>query len=436
MCINKKITAAVLYTCLLVSLMAAPYFLNRISAQEGGLEAVLADEYMQKQEYLRAAELYSKLLIQDEYNVHLMFNYGTALSFINEQTRAVEILEKCSLTLEKKLTSKPDTIEAELLAHVYNNLAKCYMSLEKYDEAAGACEKGIKRFDNLSWLYFNLGDALLAKGEPKFAMANFQKAIALDQSDIAANLKLVECHYALQDFNEAGRLLTELSKFYPGNSEILFNLGSVYYKQNKADEAIKLWKAIAEREPESKFGQISKKWLSELKVNVDTNARLMEETIECGLFGFSFVKPGNFYMSKADGNAAGYLYMMSSHIYDEDNKNTAEISLSISVQTLAEPQDYTEFANNWQKNQASSGQKFQLISEKETIAGRNEKPGLFWEYSAVYNGVIIKGATLAFLNRNYAVLIWLNATPGTFSKAFESFNSTARSFGDTEAAGK
>lgn len=436
MFINKKITAAVLFACLITSLMASPYLLQGVCAQEGGLEAVLADEYMQKQEYSRAAELYSKILMQDEYNVHLMFNYGTALSFINEQTRAVEILEKCSLTLEKKLDAKPDTIEAELLAHVYNNLSKCYMSLEKYDEAAGACEKGIKRFDNLSWLYFNLGDALLAKGEPKSAMANFQKAIALDQSDIAANLKLVECHYALQDYKEAGRLLTELAKFYPENSEIQFNLGSVYYKQNKADEAIKLWKAIAEREPESKFGQISKKWLSELKVSVDTGARLMEETIECGLFGFSFIKPRNFYMSKADGSAAGYLYMMSSHIYDEDNKNTAEISLSISVQTLSEPQDYTEFANNWQKNQASSGQKFQLISEKETIAGRNERPGLFWEYSAVYNGVVIKGATLAFLNRNYAVLIWLNATPGTFARAFESFNSTARSFGDTEAAGK
>lgn len=396
-------------------------------------ESDLAQEYMQKQEYSSAAELYSKLLAQDEYNVHLMFNLGTSLSFLNEQTRAVEVLEKCSLAIEKKLESGHDTTEAELLAHVYNNLSKCYMSLGRHDDAAEACRRGIKSSSGLSWLHFNLGDALLAKGEAKSALACFRRALELDPNDMAANLKIVECNYALQDYNEAGRLLTELAKLYPENSEILFNLGSVYYKQDRADEAIKLWKAIAEREPDSKFGQISRKWLSELNVNVNSGARLLEETVECDIFGFSFLKPRNFYIAKAGGDASSYLYMMSSHIYDEDSKNTAEISLSISAQVLSEPQDHRQFGRNWQKNQAGSGQNFELIAEKETPAGRNEKPGLMWEYSARYNDVPIKGATLAFINGNYAVLIWLNATPATFARAVESFHQLARSFGDSEA---
>jgi tetratricopeptide (TPR) repeat protein len=389
-----------------------------------------AGNYMQKQQYSKAAELYSQLLSDDTDNVHLLFNYGTSLSFVNQQTHAIEILSKCSLALEKKLAAKNDSVEAELLAHVYNNLSKCYMSVAEYDAAVAACEKGIKRFNNLSWLYYNLGEALLLKGDPKNALLNFQKAIALDPSDISANLKIVECHYASQNYNEAGKILVELSRFYPENSEILFNLGSIYYKQNKADEAIKIWKSIAEREPESKFGKISKNWLLELKVTVDTTAKLLAETVECRLMSFSFVKPHNFYIAKASETDDNSIYMLSAHIYDESSKNTAEISLSISAQTLSEPQDYKQFAKNWQKNQEANGQNFELIAEKEMPAGRNSKPAMMWEYSAIYNGVHIKGATIAFLNKNYAVLIWLNATPATFSKAIESFYSLAKSFDD------
>ena len=389
-----------------------------------------AGNYMQKQEYSRAAELYSQLLNDDTDNVHLLFNYGTSLSYVNQQTHAIEILNKCSLALEKKLAAKNDSIEAELLAHVYNNLSKCYMSVAEYDAAIDACEKGIKRFNNLSWLYFNLGEALLLKNDPKNAMINFQKAIALDPSDISANLKIVECHYASQNYDEAGKILIELSRFYPENSEILFNLGSVYYKQNKADEAIKIWKSIAEREPESKFGKISKNWLLELKVNVDTTAKLLAETVECRLMNFLFVKPQNFYIAKANEAEDNSIYMLSAHIYDETSKNTAEISLSISAQLLTEPQDYKQFSKSWQKNQAANGQNFELIAEKEMPAGRISKPAMMWEYSAIYNGVGIKGATIAFINKNYAVLIWLNATPATFAKAIASFHSLAKSFDD------
>ncbi len=389
-----------------------------------------AEEYMQKQQYAAAAELYSQLLIDDTDNVHLLFNYGTSLSFVNQLTHAVEILSKCSLVLEKKLAAKDDSIEAELLAHVYNNLSKCYISLAEYDNAVASCEKGLKRFNNLSWLYYNLGEALLLKNDPKNALPNFQKAIALDPSDISANIKIVECHYASENYAEAGKILVELSKFYPENSEILFNLGSVYYKQNKVDEAIKIWKSIAEREPESKFGKISKNWLLELKVTVDTTAKLLAETVECRLMNFLFVKPHNFYVAKANETQDNSIYMLSTHIYDESSKNTAEISLSISAQTLAEPQDYKQFAKNWQNNQAANGQNFELIAEKEMTAGRNSKPAMMWEYSAIYNGVNIKGATIAFLNKNYAVLIWLNATPATFPKVVESFYSLTDSFDD------
>ncbi len=393
-----------------------------------------AEEYMQKQEYSKAAEVYSKLLQDDTDNVHLLFNYGTSLNFVNEQTRAVEVLSKCSALLEKKLAAKHDTVEAELLAHVYNNLSKCFVSLEKYDDAINACQLGLKRSAGLSWLYYNLGDALKQKGEPLKALDNFQKALALDPSDISSSLKIVECHYTMENFNEAGKILTELAKFYPENSEILFNLGSVYYKQNKADEAIKIWKAIAEREPESKFGRISKDWLSELKVSVDTSAKLMAETIECKLMNFAFLKPTNFYVAKFSESTENSIFMLSSHIYDETNKNTAEISLSVSAQALAEPQDYKRFAKEWQKNQASSGQNFELISEKEMSVGRGAKPGLIWEYGAQYNKVGIKGATAAFITNGYAVLIWLNATPSTFSKAVKDFYGLMDSFTDIGAA--
>ena len=423
-----------MYKCSFKSLAAIAVCVCLFMGPVSAAEIENAEELMQRQEYQKAVEVYSKLLVDDTQNVHLMFNLGTALSFINDQTRSVEVYKHCSDVLENRLAIKPETIESELLAHVYNNLSKCYTAAEKYDEAISACQLGIKRFPDLSWLYYNLGEAYRLKNQPQLAIDNFQKCLKLDSADMPANLKIVECYYAMQNYDSAGKMLIELAKLYPENTEVKFNLGSVFYKQNKKEEAMALWKVIAEREPDSKFGKISKEWLLELGVKVNSQQAMTAETVECRVMRFAFVKPEGYSMTKTQNDANNSLYMMSDHIFDETAKTTAEVSLSISAQPLLEPLDVKKLAENWQRNQKGNSRKFELLSQRNRALKCGELNTELWEYDADYDGIRVKGATLAFINKNNAILIWLNATPSTYQNSYKKFEALIDSFVNIDGA--
>ncbi len=380
---------------------------------------------MQKQEYARAIDIYSKLLIDDTNNVHIMFNLGTALNYLNEETRAVDVLKRCGAVIDEKRQQKNITTEEiELAGHVFNNIAKIYINQKKYDDAIASCMAGIEYSNNLSWLYYNLGDAYKAKGLYDLSPKNYQKAYEIDPADISAGLGVVDAYCMLNNFEGALALIRELVKKSPENLELKFNMGSVMYKMQKKEEAIVVWKEIAEKYPNSSFGQIASKWLSDLGVSVDSQKVYKSGSVECEAVGMAFMKPENYIMSKKEEGTNNAVYLMSRFIYDDTLKNTTEISLSVNCTAGAQAgESYKDFAKTMQANQKSNGENFLITFEKEL----NVKNGIIWEYEANFQGVKIKGVTFASVQNGREIVIWLNSTPATYPLARMDFDTVLES---------
>ena len=79
-----------------------------------------------------------------------------------------------------------------------NNLARCYVALEKYDEAAKAAQMGLEIRPDIYALWSNLGAAQSRAGKHDDAIATYKKAIETlegagkDTGRIPANLKFLE----------------------------------------------------------------------------------------------------------------------------------------------------------------------------------------------------------------------------------------------------
>jgi len=416
-----SIAAAVIMFIAGVAPAAADTSENQITPESP--EFKKAQQLMSVQEYSKAVDIYAKLLAEDTSNVYIMFNLGTALNYLNEQTRSVEILNRCVSLIERK-PSALQTGEDELLGHVYNNLSKSHFDMGKFDEAIADAQKGIDHLPKLSWLYFNLAEGLKARKMLELAIDNYQKALKLDPNDISASLKIVECFYELKRYDSALNLLRELIKTYPNSEEIKFNLGSALFKVGDREEAIAAWQDVVTRNPESNYGRLAAQWLQELGVRVDTSKGLRASTVECDILKFSFIKPENYTIKKSDSNSQSALYMLSRLIYDAGLKDTADVSLSVSCETAGAPQSYRQFVKTWQGNQKASSQDYQILSERDLP----EKSGSVWEYQAAYEGKPIRGCTFGGVAGGKGILIWLNATAGTYQGAKKDFDALLESF--------
>ena len=124
----------------------------------------------------------------------------------------------------------------------------CYMEKQDYKRATECMKESLKinsRF-NLAWK--NIGNILFETNSPSKAQKYFQRAIECDASDIEAKIGLANCHYILEEFEQAINLFEEIS-LIDHNEELEYNLANCYYMRNDYEDAIKHYQRALQMNP-------------------------------------------------------------------------------------------------------------------------------------------------------------------------------------------
>lgn len=168
-------------------------------------------------------------------NVRAYNNLGTGYLGINENEKAIEMLNKA-------ISLKPDYMLA------YHNRGEAYIKEKDYDRAL----KDFKEADSLQrnyLTYVGMGKAYFGKGDSKLALENFLKAVVM-KPDSEKALSGIAFFYAQNgEYGEAIRLYTKILDSNHYDPDIYLNRGKVYMAQKDYAKAASDYAAAARLNP-------------------------------------------------------------------------------------------------------------------------------------------------------------------------------------------
>lgn len=144
------------------------------------------------------------------------------------------------------------------------NLAVACNELGKYDEAkevyqaalaqTDGGEGGLDRFaaGKIANMYAEIADVYAASGQWTEAVSEYRRALQLGPSFADIRLKLADALREAGDLPRATDELAQLVQEHPRYESAQIRYGLCLYSAGRKAEAIKIWEAVSERNPENK----------------------------------------------------------------------------------------------------------------------------------------------------------------------------------------
>jgi len=181
-----------------------------------------------KGEYDKAVEFYNRALTYDKKNPDIYKNLSLAYRRKKDFTKALEAAEQSA-------SLNADDTEAKTL------MGNIYFETGKYDEAIAAYREVLDKTPDNARVLYNMGSALMQKGDEFAAIEYFKKAGAADRiGEVAhkAYSRLGVIYTERKDFAEAEKYLKEAIAIRPNDAMNRYNLGIAYLRQKKTAEAM------------------------------------------------------------------------------------------------------------------------------------------------------------------------------------------------------
>jgi tetratricopeptide (TPR) repeat protein len=143
---------------------------------------------------------------------------------------------KITLVLKKTTQSDQTMIEDESSLGL----------LKKYDEAIALLKQFLEINPNVYQAFINIGDCYREKGELEQAIEEYNKALEQAKKDelmgkemtAKALASIGECYMRKEDFETAQDYFKLSIESYPENEILPYNVGEIYFSNQKIDEAI------------------------------------------------------------------------------------------------------------------------------------------------------------------------------------------------------
>ena len=177
----------------------------------------------ENKDYEVAKNLFEEVIL-DNPNEDIYLDYAILLQESNQTCKAKK-------TYEKMISLYPS------FASGYYGLATIYDDEKSYDKAIFYYEECLQYDNTYDSAYFNLGGIFEDLKDYQKAKINYEKAIMFNPKSFWAYLNLGHI-YEIENQNQRALELFLKAKTLEENSIVYFNLGVVYRKLNKIDDAI------------------------------------------------------------------------------------------------------------------------------------------------------------------------------------------------------
>ena len=196
--------------------------------EDKGLILNCADFYYKKSDFDTALKYFLKSLSFDENNAETY--YKTAKCYIsNEQ------LNEGALYLERAVWLDRNNI------HYRRELSKIYYKKHDMEKARNSLELLLKIFPDDFWAYSVLGNIYLYSYEDAGkACECYEKSLEINSEYDWGLYNLANIKMLLKDYAAAAELYSRACGISPENNLFRFALAQAYYKNRKADDAIKI----------------------------------------------------------------------------------------------------------------------------------------------------------------------------------------------------
>lgn len=213
------------------------------------------DEYFQKGDYLKAEELFLKVIAAGQRFADVYNKMG--LIYCSKG-----MYDKASKYFEKALEINPRYTEVSLnLAVTYNEMGQYDKARKVYGAAEGMAEAEVKGIDpfvkgKLANLHFTTGEIYHEMGLLDEALTEYLKAASLrpDFVDVKVKLGIVYRDKGMKE--KAIEFFKEAKKINPNYPQAAVNLGVTYYSLSRFDLAEAEWLEVLKKQPENKTAEM------------------------------------------------------------------------------------------------------------------------------------------------------------------------------------
>lgn len=135
-----------------------------------------------------------------------------------------------------------------------------FFTEKKYDEAISAFEQFLEKYPESYQVHINIGNCYIQKNELDKATQEFNKVlegIKLEKDDLRANeiaakamAGMGEVCLLKGDFENAQKYIKKVLDIFPADEHLTFNMGEIYFSNNKIDDAIHYYELSKQINPE------------------------------------------------------------------------------------------------------------------------------------------------------------------------------------------
>lgn len=150
------------------------------------------------------------------------------------------------------------------LSEVHNNLGSLYFATKRYDEALVALDKALENplYLNPERIHNNRGLVFEALQRNDEAIQAYSDSIRFADKFYLPYQNLGRLYFNTGRYADAKPILEKAAKLCPDCSESRYFLGSLLLKENKASEALRLFKEGANLDPSGYYGGLCKKFMA------------------------------------------------------------------------------------------------------------------------------------------------------------------------------
>jgi tetratricopeptide (TPR) repeat protein len=179
-------------------------------------------------DYAQAVEYFRRALLYDRDNPEILKHLALALRYKKDYNEAIS---QVKLSLEKS----PRDVDALIL------LGNIYFEMARYSDAADQYRKALEAEPENATVLYNLATALLKTGDDFAATEYLKKAASLDRLGEVAHRSLSMLGILFiekGDYGQAEDYLKKALALRPSSAVDHYNLGIVYLRLSKNDEAL------------------------------------------------------------------------------------------------------------------------------------------------------------------------------------------------------